>query len=299
MEMNNAALLPMSSSQFLPKICPPACLPLIEDDNLVVLLEGAAESELDGLVETLVKKGGLTCQLQGLETFKENYPNHRLYARDIAAEIQKFGANTIATQLFRSGKGVKYEEIVRDVASKLRLPTLGCTQDIELAIQKILLDRFWHDLKPEQRRALLDEFEIRDYSGVAKAAVPVALIETVKLSGFAAYKMSVIIANASAHALLGHGLAFVANAALTKGLAVLTGPVGWSIAGLLTAHSIAGEAYRVTIPCVLQLSMIRQAVAERERMIERRRRTRSVVISGVMIFLLVLVAIFALWRFSN
>ena len=74
MEMNNVALLPVDASEFLPAVCPPACLPLLEDDELVGLLEKAAESELDGLVQTLVEKGGFTCQLKGLKTFKENYP---------------------------------------------------------------------------------------------------------------------------------------------------------------------------------------------------------------------------------
>lgn len=61
------------------------------------------------------------------------------------------------------------------------------------------------------------------------------LLEALKLSGFAAYKASVIVANAGAHALLGHGLSFAANAALTKGLAVVLGPVGWRLASFLAA----------------------------------------------------------------
>ena len=290
-KMTNTSLLQVDASEFFPAICPSASLPLIEDDDLVGLLEKAAESELDGLVQTLVKKGGLTCQLRGLERFKEDYPHHRLYVRDIAAEIQKYGANTLASQLFRAGKGVRYEEIVRDAASKLDLPTSRSTEEIEISIQTLLLDRLWHDLTPEKRQALLEEFEVRDYSLIAKAAVPAVLIESVKLSGFAAYKMSVIIANSVAHALLGHGLAFAVNTGLTKGLSLLLGPIGWSFVGFMTAHSIAGEAYRVTIPCVLQVSMIRRAVAERERLSRRPQPNRYSVLVGAVIIVLLLVIV--------
>ncbi len=57
-----------------------------------------------------------------------------------------------------------------------------------------------------------------------------------------------IIANAILKAILGRGLTIAGNAALTRTMAVLTGPIGWVITGLWTAIDIAGPAYRVTIP---------------------------------------------------
>jgi len=41
-------------------------------------------------------------------------------------------------------------------------------------------------------------------------------------------------------------------------MAVLTGPIGWVITGLWTAIDIAGPAYRVTIPTVIQIAVLRQ-----------------------------------------
>ena len=48
------------------------------------------------------------------------------------------------------------------------------------------------------------------------------------------------------------------HAALTRTMAILTGPIGWVITGLLTAIDIAGAAYRVTIPAVIQVAALRQ-----------------------------------------
>ena len=41
-------------------------------------------------------------------------------------------------------------------------------------------------------------------------------------------------------------------------MAILTGPIGWAITGLWTAIDVAGAAYRVTIPAVIQVAALRQ-----------------------------------------
>jgi len=256
-------LLPTDALEFIPAISNPASIPLIEDDELVDLLAQASESELNGIVEILTNKGRLTCSLTDLDLFKQRYPQHRAYSRDIAAEIQRFGANTLATHLFRSGRGVKYEEIVRDVASRLKISRTGSTVELEMQIQQKVLGEMWKEMTVEQRRLLLKEFGIRNAKLAAQVVLPSALIEAGHQSGFAIYKMSVIVANAVAHVILGHGLAFATNAMLIKGLSVLLGPIGWTIAGVMAASAIGGEAYRVTIPCVLEIAMIRQATHQR------------------------------------
>jgi len=54
-------------------------------------------------------------------------------------------------------------------------------------------------------------------------------LPAIQAAGFAPYKMAVIVANGMANAVLGHGLAFAANAGLTKGIALFAGPVGWAL----------------------------------------------------------------------
>lgn len=84
-----------------------------------------------------------------------------------------------------------------------------------------------------------------------------AVQSAIKLGGFASYKVAVIVANAVARALLGRGLSFAANAALTRWIGVFAGPIGWAVTIAWTALDIAGPAYRVTIPAVIQIAYMR------------------------------------------
>ena len=77
----------------------------------------------------------------------------------------------------------------------------------------------------------------------------------IREGGFACYKWLVVVANAL---LTGRGLTIAANAALTKWLSVLAGPIGWAVTALWTVIDIAGPAYRVTIPAVIQIAYMRQ-----------------------------------------
>ena len=191
-------------------------LPLVSTDSLLSLLSQAAESELDGLVACLVEKGGITCQLKRLSTYKQNQPHHRIYLCDLVADLQKFGANTLATA-FRSGKGIPYSEIAEDVGSRLGVGRHGTTAQIERRILEKLGEKYWEGASQQQRLAMLTEFGVRDHSLVTRPALPAALITAVHVSGFAAYQFSVIVANAVAHAVLGHGLSLVANAGTYEG----------------------------------------------------------------------------------
>ena len=48
-----------------------------------------------------------------------------------------------------------------------------------------------------------------------------------------------------------------ANAALTRSLCVFAGPIGWVVTAVWTLLDIAGPAYRVTIPAVIQVAYMR------------------------------------------
>lgn len=76
------------------------------------------------------------------------------------------------------------------------------------------------------------------------------------------YQVSTIVASAMAKQLLGYGIKLAAGgaagAALGRGVAVFMGPVGWILTGVWTAIDLAGPAFRVTVPCVLHIAMLRQ-----------------------------------------
>jgi uncharacterized protein YaaW (UPF0174 family) len=238
-------------------------LPLIGDDHdLVLLVRSANNDMLAPLVGYITDngKGRVSSKLDGLDSFERNYSsgNHRAYADEIASEIQTFGGNSIVS-FFRGGKGVRYKEVVEDVASKLGA---DCKDDsvsvIEQQILLKILDKAWEKMSEAQRRELLETAGLSH--GTIPRALPLAAMQAaVQASGFVAYKLAVIVANAVARALLGHGLSLAANAALTKSISILSGPIGWAITAIWAAIDIASPAYRVTIPCVVHVATIRLA----------------------------------------
>ncbi|MBR6588347.1 MAG: hypothetical protein IKK82_13125 [Kiritimatiellae bacterium] len=68
----------------------------------------------------------------------------------------------------------------------------------------------------------------------------------------------VMLVNGLATAILGRGLAFGANAALTKTISIVTGPIGWAVGGAWTLLDIASPAMRVTVPGTVYIAALRE-----------------------------------------
>jgi uncharacterized protein YaaW (UPF0174 family) len=73
-----------------------------------------------------------------------------------------------------------------------------------------------------------------------------------------AYHLSRSVAAASVQALLGRGLAIGATAVIARPIAVLAGPIGWAVTGAWALADMASPAYRVTVPCVVQIAYMRK-----------------------------------------
>lgn len=244
------------------------------DADLTDLFKKCTNEDLDTIVEYITQKGRLTESLTKSEEYKQYAPNHTEYIGKIIDEIQRFGGDAIAN-MFR-GKGVKYREITKDVAKhfKIKYSDDMSTSEIEQDIIATVIKQAWEKMKEDDRIAILRDANVDinsldeetkkilikgDFNllkGVVLATVFMQIL--IKVTGFKAYQISVIVANMVAKAVLGRGLALAGNAALVRSLAVFTGPIGWIITGLLTAPLITGPAYRVTIPCVLHIAMLRE-----------------------------------------
>ena len=79
-----------------------------------------------------------------------------------------------------------------------------------------------------------------------------------------AYKVALIVANAIAKAILGRGLSLAANVGITRAIGIFAGPIGLILMGFWTAIDIAGPAYRVTIPAIIQIAFLRQVYLNKE-----------------------------------
>lgn len=232
-----------------------------EDADLKFLAE-LDSKELDDLVYCLVydKDGEKRWaeELSSTEKYRLYYPDHKEYWQEIAAEIQCFGANSFATML-RGGKGVLYKEVLQDVADKLSIKGV---KDVDAynAERKIiinLLEKSLAEMTEEDRKSFAYEFNITNLGSYSPEALLGAFQMIFRAGGFQSYKLTLVIANAVMKAVFGRGLSFAGNAALTRTVSIATGPIGWAVLGLWTAVDIAGPAYRVTIPAVVQVAFLR------------------------------------------
>ncbi len=231
-----------------------------EDSELMSVLEPASNEDICLLIDVITDngKGRMSLDDEVMAALIKVKPSVPFSSKlTIAEEIQKFGGNSLVS-LFRGGKGVLYKEIVCDVASHVGA-NFNEKQDVAQIESSILLkivEKSLDKMSEEEKKEFFDQFGVR-YEGVGPVAMT-ALIGVIRVSGFAFYKMATIVAQATAKALLGKGLTFAATGGLMRGISVFAGPVGWAITGIWTAFDLASPAYRITVPCVIQLAYMRQ-----------------------------------------
>lgn len=226
-------------------------------------LEKIDSIDLNDLVSCLThdKDGSarLTEELTGTELYKKHHPNHHQYWELIAAEIQCFGANTFVT-LFRGGKGVEYREILIDVCDKMKV-NYNKDSSVEIIennlLLKVLKDAL-DKMPADELRKLAESVGMKNIHLFTPESMLGVFQAVFRAGGFKSYQLTLVIVNAILKAMIGRGLSFAGNAALTRSVAVLTGPIGWAITGAWTAVDIASAAYRVTIPAVIQIAALRQ-----------------------------------------
>lgn len=175
----------------------------------------------------------------------------------ISKEIRLFGGNAIIN-LFR-GDGVTYAEVVRDVASHIDVTFSRTTavSEIEERMLKHMLSRALEKMSESDRAAILADLEMANLVGKNPAAVAVALSGW-KLGGSSTFKLAALMANALTRTLAGRSLVFSANVTFARTLGIALGPIGWAVTGLWSIADLASPAYRVTVPCVVQIAYMRQ-----------------------------------------
>ncbi|MBB4223952.1 ubiquinol-cytochrome C chaperone family protein [Variovorax guangxiensis] len=249
--------------------------------NLSLLLAQADSADLDILVDYITDSGEGRISLSSdvcarLVKCKERGTYSDADRILIAQEIRAFGGNTL-TNVYRDvrssipfgsildkvlpdvSSSISYDEVVQDVAAHLKVP-FGKSEDILVVedgiLRKILRDSF-EKMSSDERATVLKELNVTDLSMLGPAA-STALIVGGRAGGFATYKLALVVANAVSKALLGRGLPLVVNATITRTLGVVLGPIGWVVTGVWTLADMASPAYRVTVPCVIQIAYMRQ-----------------------------------------
>lgn len=232
-----------------------------EDEDLDFLSEVPSE-DLNDLVFCLThnKDGSprLTEELTMSKEYKEFSPDHARYWQLVAAEMQCFGANSFAT-LLRGGKGVRYKELLMDVCDKMKVnyKKESSVDKIENNLLMKILDDAIEKMSHEELKELAEATGVKSLGNITAQSMTAVFQAVFRAGGFKSYQLTLIVVNAVMKALFGHGLSLAGKVTLTRTMAILTGPIGWVITGVWTAVDIAGPAYRVTIPAVIQVAAIR------------------------------------------
>jgi hypothetical protein len=115
----------------------------------------------------------------------------------------------------------------------------------------------WRLPNIRELKSIVEELNLKTQTYTSQA-VMAAMQIAIKQSGFFVYKMAAIIVNAVLKALFGRGLTFAGAGLMMRSISAFAGPVGWAITAAWTAYDVAGPAYRVTIPAVIQVAFLRQ-----------------------------------------
>jgi len=237
-------------------------------DSDLEFLSSLSSKELDDLVYLLTHdKDGerrLTELLTQEDNYKKHYPDHKQYWKEIAAEIQCFGGNTFVN-MFRGG-GVSYKEVLCDVCDKMKVNYNkdSSTKKIEQNLLMKILEDALEKMSPEEIEKLGKELGLENTAKLTSQSLTAIFLAVFRAGGFKSYQLTLIIVNAIVKVLIGRGLTLGGNVLVTRTAAILTGPIGWVITGLWTAVDIAGPAYRVTIPAVIQIAYLRTLSENRD-----------------------------------
>ena len=226
------------------------------DDKDLEFFATATNYDLSILLDYIVKP--TTSVINNNSTYKKNSPNHKKYWELIAAEIQCFGGNTL-TNLFR-GYGVLYKEVLNNVAIQLDVDCSDC-ESVEI-IELRLLMKLFHDalaiMTVEKRMKVVNELELLNIDCLTPKIVESVALELVKKGGFKAYRILAVIAKAMVGCTDTRKNTYVACIAPKSAVEIIAEAIGSINTAFLNRLDIAGPAYRVTIPCVIQIAYMRQ-----------------------------------------
>lgn len=241
-----------------------------EVDALKRLLANANSEYLDLLVDYITDggKGRLmlsAANCKALVQAKADGEYSEAQLELLISELLHFGGNSIAN-LWRS-EGAPWASIVVDVLDHLKGKREDGDSIIELERRVLvqLLRHFWSKLSEAELEPLCEVLKVngmpdKDQLEVLRQAVMGATEIGTTLAKILAASMASSTFGASAAFTglsWGGAAAGVAQFAAGRGAAVALGPIGLALGGIWGAYSLTGPAFRVTVPCVVLIALIR------------------------------------------
>ncbi len=228
-----------------------------QDRPLVDLLKAAPHEELSALADIITDQGKGRALLKEADKTEILKHKQRHSLQKIATlldhEVRAFGSNTIAN-IFRS-EPVIYAEVVRDVAGRLGLK--GITKDtkvheVEYGILLNILTKAFKDKSPEEIQAMvMSDLEPSSRAKFRKSTENGSYAGAA-LKSLSALSLAKLVSIALTPAVLPIGIIARAPAMLN--------PIGLAITAAWSTYDLSGPAFRVTIPAIAHISLIRQSL---------------------------------------
>ncbi|KIU52192.1 MULTISPECIES: zinc-ribbon domain-containing protein [Pseudomonas] len=235
---------------------------MIQDADLADVMMSASSDDIGLLIDVITDSGKGRISLSSsvcrqLSAAKEREITD-LDRGLVVEELTRFGGNSLMN-VFRGGSGVPYKELLTDVASHVGVAKsgLGDCASMEMAIIAKVVEQSVGRMSEDDKKTFFESVGAGYRPGMGPTALA-SLIASLSASGLTSYRLAAVVASATMSSLVGRGVMLAGSAGLGRGLAVLAGPVGWAITGLWTAFDLASPAYRVTVPCVIQIGHMRQ-----------------------------------------
>ncbi|ENF7814455.1 DUF3944 domain-containing protein [Enterobacter soli] len=226
------------------------------------LLGQCSNEELQLLVSILITdpRDGDTRWTESLTSTPEYRllaPEHRRYWQLIAAEFQRYGANTLVS-LIRLGQGVTYREILEDVCDKLNVNynLKSTTETIELCLLMKVLEKSLDQMTPEELATFSHNMQL-DLTNPTPQLILMAVQAAIRSSSLAALELATVL-SASVITSLGGIATWGTVVVASRALSVIAGPVAIALSSAWMISDIAGPAYRVTIPACIIVAWLRQ-----------------------------------------
>lgn len=223
------------------------------NDDLLVLCD-IVTREKDGTFRT-------TETLTDTEYYSRYYPdNIKKMLPELIHEFRLFGGNSVLN--FFRGEGPEYSDILRDVANKCNVSFNNATAKDEY-VELLLLNKLIKDAldgaSDDELRRMLHELNI-NISKFNRHKATLHLEKLWRSGNSAGFILMASVTSSVLTRLTGLSLGTVAGLTLSRLSAIVLGPIGVILTSLYCAIDIAGPAYRVTIPAVIQIAYIRQKI---------------------------------------
>lgn len=233
----------------------------MKEDRDLNFLANCKNEDLKTLVDMMThdKDGNVRFseQLTNTDAYLNCYPYKlRNMWQNIAEELQHFGGNTLANVC--RGEGVRYRTILEDVCKKMKVyfSDFDRTENLEKSLLKKMCSDAIGNMSEEELREMSEKLDIPT-KNPKKYMIVAALQLAIRRGGVLFAKIAVYISQMIAKIVLGRGAMMVGANLLNKAFGFLAGPAGWLITAGWTIYDIASPAYRVTVPCVLQVACMR------------------------------------------